>query len=211
MKPNKFKIVVPIAICLFVFGCSLNQSDQKTIDLSGEWSFKLDSGNVGGRQEWFNQSFEEIVILPGTTDENQKGHKNDKVEINTLTRKYIYVGKAWYKREVDIPANWKEKTIQLFLERTKATEVWVDGRHFSSQKNLQTPHVYDLTEVLTPGLHTLTISVDNNPKLFPHRRNPRAFGTHTNQLERDNRQNGTSSMRQDFYSSYKITSRYYQW
>ncbi len=37
----------------------------------------------------------------------------------------MFEGKAWYQREVDIPENWKTKRIHLFLERTKATEVWM--------------------------------------------------------------------------------------
>ncbi|WP_167613897.1 sugar-binding domain-containing protein [Maribellus sediminis] len=95
------------------------------MDLSGKWGFRIDIANVGVQEHCYTQAFGESVVLPGTTDENQKGQKSDKIEWYTLTRKYMFEGKAWYQREVDIPENWKTKRIHLFLERTKATEVWM--------------------------------------------------------------------------------------
>ncbi|PWD98927.1 sugar-binding domain-containing protein [Marinilabilia rubra] len=160
-------LVMLVFTSIILTACSSPETSRKTIDLSGTWAFKLDSNNVGVQEQWFNGFFDESVILPGTTDENKKGTPNKKIEVNHLTRKYYYVGKAWYQRTVVIPNEWQDKTIRLFLERTKATEVWVDGQRFPLQKHLSAPHIYDLTKVLTPGEHTLSISVDNTPKLFP--------------------------------------------
>ncbi|MHB0755952.1 sugar-binding domain-containing protein [Polaribacter sp. M15] len=165
IKTN-FYLYVFLASCLFS-ACSSYESTPKTIDLSGKWAFKIDSNNVGVQEKWFNTSFKEYVTLPGTTDENKKGNLNDAIEVNHLTRRYMYIGKAWYQRAINIPPNWNNKTIHLFLERTKATEVWVDSIHFDLQKHLSAPHIYDLSKVLTPGQHNLTISVDNSSELFP--------------------------------------------
>lgn len=159
--------LVVISICLLLFDCSFKKQSLKSIDLSGEWHFKLDKDNIGKTENWFDQTLDDTIILPGTTDENQKGDKNEAKEVVSLTRKYVYEGKAWYQREVDIPKKWESKTITLFLERTKATEVWVDGQHFEQQKSLISPHEYDLSDALSPGKHMLTISVDNTYDLFP--------------------------------------------
>lgn len=159
--------LISILICLLMVSCKSTDPNRKIIDLTGEWGFKLDSTNIGKQEKWFSQTLDEKVKLPGTTDENQKGYKNSYEDVGKLSRKYYYEGKAWYQRTVEIPADWQGKTIQLFLERTKATEVWVDQQSFPLQLNLETPHSYDLSTALAPGNHTLTICVDNTKELFP--------------------------------------------
>lgn len=167
MKNNlSYRLIVTIISLLFISFSVLGQN-QKEIDLSGNWNFKLDKDNVGEQEKWFDNIFKETVNLPGTTDENQKGNKNEAIEINSLNRRYTYTGKAWYQREINIPDNWEKKTIKLFLERTKATEVWVDGIYLSQHKSLVSPHIYHVADALSPGKHILTISVDNTPDLFP--------------------------------------------
>ena len=49
-------------------------------------------------------------------------------ETTHLTRPWSYKGRAWYQREVEIPTNWKGKSVYLFLERTKPSEVYIDGK-----------------------------------------------------------------------------------
>ncbi|WP_167619363.1 sugar-binding domain-containing protein [Maribellus sediminis] len=167
MRRTRTLGLISILICLLMVSCKSTDSYRKITDLSGEWSFKLDSTDIGKQEKWFSQTLEEKVKLPGTTDENKKGYSNKWEDVGKLSRKYYYEGKAWYQRTVEIPTDWQGKTIQLFLERTKATEVWIDDKPFPLQKNLQSPHVYDLTEALTPGKHRLTICVDNSKELFP--------------------------------------------
>ncbi|TRZ46333.1 sugar-binding domain-containing protein [Robertkochia solimangrovi] len=162
-----FRTLVILLISLTITGCTKEKSTIDKIDLSGQWNFKLDRNNIGKEAQWFNETFEELVELPGTTDENLKGTENDAVEVNYLTRKFIYEGKAWYQREISIPTDWEGKYIELFLERTKATEVWVDDQYFPLRKSLIAPHTYDLSSALKPGNHRLTISVDNSKDLFP--------------------------------------------
>jgi len=51
--------------------------------------------------------------------------------------------------------------VALFLERTRwESSVWVDNRKVGSCNSLVAPHQFDLG-VLTPGLHRLTVRVDN--------------------------------------------------
>ncbi|MGQ7871476.1 sugar-binding domain-containing protein, partial [Sunxiuqinia sp. sy24] len=81
---------------------------------------------------------------------------------NALIRPHYYVGKAWYKREIEIPKNWSNKHFVLFLERCHwITQVWVNNQYVGSENSLSTAQQYDLTPFLKPGKHTLTICVDN--------------------------------------------------
>ena len=126
-------------------------------DLSGTWEFQLDpDGTVvaDGR-------FEDTIDLPGTTDLAGKGPGSvDTGETARLTRRHPFVGKAWYRRMVTVPGTWKGKDVSLFLERTKATELYVDGRPAGTCNDISTPQTYDLGR-LGPGRHTIAIMVDN--------------------------------------------------
>ena len=108
------------------------------------------------------------ITLPGTTDTNRKGNALEKKDETThLSRLYSYVGELSYKCEVIIPVEWKKKNILLHMERTKATSVLVDGKLAGRNNNISTEQVYDLTDFLKPGKHTLTIQVDNTDKNVP--------------------------------------------
>ena len=129
------------------------------IDLSGTWQFSLD------RQQLVHPDYilTETVRLPGTTDTNRKGDPLTKKDETThLSRPYSYKGRAWYKREVVIPEAWRGLPVVLFLERTKPSEVYVDAQLAGSSNDISTPQVFNLSQWLTPGHHTLAIMVDNS-------------------------------------------------
>lgn len=138
------------------------------IDLQGIWQFKLDPDDKGIELDFPGKAFSETVILPGTTDTNKKGIPNMQREVTTqLSRLYSYVGKAWYKKEVEIPREWKQREVRLILERTKPTRIWVDGREAGRNDAISTRQIYDLTRLLSPGKHTITILVDNGKSVPP--------------------------------------------
>lgn len=151
------KILCLSVILLFVpsligrVGVAIAQNHRQIINLAGTWKTEL--GDIN---------------LPGTTDTNRKGNALQKKDETThLSRLYSYVGELSYTREITIPAEWKKKTILLHMERTKATKVLVDGIDRGANNNISTEQVYDLTEFLQPGKHTLTIQVDNTDKNVP--------------------------------------------
>jgi len=168
MKVFKTRFLIYIFFALLI-SCQQAPPEYRTqIDLSGEWQFALDSMNVGAQENWFSCDLSEIVQLPGTTDENKKGRLNHDTTTMHLNRIYIYEGAAWYRRKITIPENLKDKYIQLFLERTKSTTIWIDDKQVGGSHLLQSPQVFDLSNVLTPGDHTITIRVDNTLALTPY-------------------------------------------
>ena len=180
-----------LSILLFV-SCSESIS-KNTISLKGMWQFQTDPEDIGIQQNWYQSKLNDVINLPGSMRDNNKG---DKVTLNTkwtgsiydsswyfrkdmakyrqkgnlkfpfwLTPNRHYVGVAWYQREVEIPAAWEGREIELFLERPHwETTLWVDSIKVGMQNSLSTPHHYDLSKVLTPGSHTISIRVDNRIK-----------------------------------------------
>ena len=134
---------------------------REAMSLAGEWRFAIDRENKGISEGWFERQLEETIQLPGTTDEAQKGDFVDERCDDRLSRLWRWIGPAWYQRPVTIPEHWQGKRVTLLLERTKDSQVWVDDRWVGSDDSLSAPHEFDLTEVLTPGEHTLTILIDN--------------------------------------------------
>ena len=137
------------------------------MDLSGLWRFQLDPMGFGKTpgSELYLSKLTETITLPGSMDEGGKGIQNIVAHVDRLSRKFEYCGQAWYQREVVIPADWKGKEVILSLERCHwETAVFVDGEPVATDERLSTPNRFILTKQLTPGLHTLTLCVDNRLK-----------------------------------------------
>lgn len=165
---HKIRTLIYIFFALFI-SCQQFPPEYRTqIDLSGEWQFALDSLNVGENENWFSNDLSESVQLPGTTDENKKGKLNLGTTTMHLNRIYTYEGAAWYRKKIAIPENLKDKHLQLFLERTKSTTIWIDDQQVGGSHLLQSPQVFDVSNVLTPGDHTITIRVDNTLAFTPY-------------------------------------------
>ncbi len=152
-----------LVMWLLAVSCALSA---QVMDLSGKWSCTLLSDKDG---KPLDESLvcAKTVYLPGTTDTNQLGYAPVNTEETThLTRLYAYKGRAKYERDVDIPqlssTVKKEKKChyQLLLERTKPSEVYLDGRYIGSSNDISTPQRYALPQ-LKAGRHHLTIIVDN--------------------------------------------------
>ncbi|WP_040952257.1 sugar-binding domain-containing protein [Gorillibacterium massiliense] len=128
----------------------------KKINLEGEWMLQLDEGKKGS-----SLPFTDTILLPNTTSHARKGAKNEEALVGSLTDSYKFEGYAWFAKEVEIPAELAGKTCFLYLERTRMTTVWVDGREIGSRNSLNAPHLYELTGYLQSGRQTITVRVDN--------------------------------------------------
>lgn len=163
-----------------------------TIHLEGQWLFQEDAKDQGIDEKWFDKKLSETIALPGSMTSNGKGnditlntqwtgsiydstfyfiprfkkYREPKPKFPFwLTPKKRYVGAAWYQKEVVIPNNWQQKHINLFLERPHTeTILWIDGVKIGMQNSMVAPHEYDLSTLLTPGKHTITVRVDNRIK-----------------------------------------------
>lgn len=143
---------------------------RESLPLQGTWQFAMGDTPV------YNDS----IVLPGSMLTNGKGNDVDantkwtgslydmsyyhtdryapyREEGNIkfpffLTPDKEYVGKAFYKREVAVPVNWKGKRIILNLERPHIeTTVRINGKTVGHDMSLSTPHRFDVTDFVTPG------------------------------------------------------------
>ncbi|MDO6435183.1 glycoside hydrolase family 2 TIM barrel-domain containing protein [Flavitalea sp. BT771] len=159
-------------LLVYLFTRSLQPYAQQAMSLAGQWGVRLDEQKTGQREQWYKQTFERKIHLPGTLDDAGIGtppaltdERLTRDVLLHLTRKHTYIGYAWYTREVNIPQSWKGKSISLFLERVLwTTRVWVDGQEAGACESLSAPHVYELAQWLTPGRHIIAIQVDNSKK-----------------------------------------------
>ncbi len=145
-----------------------SDSSRIIINLSGEWQFALDTSYVGISEKWYTKDLHDVINLPGTTDINKKGFLNTDTTTMHLNRVYKYEGAAWYKRKFNVPESCKNKHLELILERTKLTKIWVDEKFVGESQILQSPQHFDLTGYLSTGEHTITICVNNDLKLTPY-------------------------------------------
>jgi len=137
--------------------------------LAGTWQVRLDPKGLGLSQDWLDPQtrFDQSISLPGTTDQAQLGTpcrtepEISKAGLAGLTRKFSYIGPAWYRRTIEIPKEWEGKRITLFLERVIwESKLWLDGKEIGTQNSLSTPHEFDLSSA-TPGKHNLLLRIDN--------------------------------------------------
>jgi len=176
---------------LFFILAATAVAQEQTIDLSGRWRLAMDRDNIGEPQKWFGETLpgSDMITLPGSMQAQGFGDapgmntswigqikkkewekpqyapyrtaENFKMPFWLQPDKY-YKGVVWYQRTVEIPENWDGKFIELELERAHwQTTVWVDSSLVGSNTTLSVPHRYDLSRVLKPGRHLLTIRVDN--------------------------------------------------
>ena len=167
---------------------------QNTLSLAGEWRFQIDSLDKGVSEKWFSKNLAETIKLSGSMLENNKGNKvtlttpwtgsiyDSSWYFNPRMLKYRqpenlkfpffltpakhYIGGAWYQKDVEIPQNWANQRIFLYLERPHyESRIWVDGREILSlQNSLCVAHEYDLTAFLSVGKHRISVRIDNRTK-----------------------------------------------
>lgn len=162
--------VLLLALFLISINCSNPAPDHREyLSIKGDWQFAMDPDDIGETEHWYLNELDDTITLPGTMDENLKGYKNRDTTTLHLNRLYKYEGAAWYRKKVMIPDHFDGKFLQLFLERTKTTRIWIDSTFIGESRILQSPHRHDVSEVLTPGIHYITLKIDNSIDLTPYR------------------------------------------
>ncbi|OAM88785.1 hypothetical protein OH491_10025 [Termitidicoccus mucosus] len=150
---------------LLLFACALlaaPASQAGTINLAGEWQVRLGENYAAAAPAG-------AASLPGTLDDAGIGTppalapELTPAVLAHLHRKHAYIGVAWWTREIEIPQEWAGKKILLELERVLwQSQVFIDGKPFTTRDSLSVPHIHDLGGALKPGKHKLALRIDNN-------------------------------------------------
>lgn len=178
------------------------------ISLQGKWRFKIDANDEGVKGKWYSTTLPEAVNLPGSMAENLKGDDitlktkwtgsiydssyffhprlekyrqagNLKIPF-WLTPAKHYTGVAWYQRDVEIPANWKDQRIVLSLEYPHSeTRVWIDDVEIGRQFTFVVAQNFEWPANLKPGKHTITLQIDNRIKAINVGQDSHSLTDHT--------------------------------
>ena len=81
--------------------------------MAGSWEFALDPEGALSA----GAKFEDSIRLPGTTDLAGKGNEPSETVVTVrLSRRHSYVGKAWYRKRITIPAAlWTGGTVLILI------------------------------------------------------------------------------------------------
>ena len=116
-------------------------SGRETISLDGTWRFAVDPQNAGQTDGWFKPGAE----LPNNPPEGSSADADGTIQVpgiwdnqgyggETAKLKHHYVGVAWYKRSLDVPAGWEGNDVILTLGGiSRYATVWVNGEQAGAE------------------------------------------------------------------------------
>jgi len=149
-----------------------------TISLDGMWQVRTDPDERGFKQKWFTQpelEFPDRLTVPGNWNAQGLGgpgipHDEDwEMEgagMRSATLKGSYVGLVWYRKSVEIPADWQGRPIRIvFGAVLSSVRLWVDGRFVDGRWTDGNSFYFDLTDHVQPGRgNTLVMAIDSRRK-----------------------------------------------
>ena len=143
---------------LFLFNFSFAQENaEASLPLNGEWKFKTDPYAKGESSKWFAPGLDDnawdSMRVPGNWD---------------LRNEYAsYVGKAWYRKNITVGADWKSKTVRLLFDGVNfESKVWVNGQLVGTNNIGYLPFEFEVSKLLNyGGSNTITVLCDNTIKL----------------------------------------------
>ncbi|AXE18544.1 beta-galactosidase [Runella rosea] len=129
---------------------TLRQPD--AIPLHGQWSFAMDTREVGVAKGWFKDSY------------NANGW--DKVTVphcfSVDPRYQFYTGTVWYRK----PFSWQpqagKRVILHFDAAYYTSDVWLNNQKVGTHEGGYTPFHFDITDFLKSGDNVLAISINND-------------------------------------------------
>lgn len=171
----KKELLYPLlSAALWMTASGLNAQTQE-VDLSGTWGFQTDFMDFrrGSLDVRYMHRLQDTIVLPAITDDYQIGWKSPYCHIDRLTRKYEYMGPAWYQREIAFPKEWAGKRIFMYFERTHwLSSIFVDTKEVSKLDYISVPHCHELTDFVKPGkTHLITLCIDNRYQYDTHKWN----------------------------------------
>jgi beta-galactosidase/beta-glucuronidase len=107
------------------------------LNLNGEWDFALDlsdSGEERGLPQ--GKNFDRKIIVPFAPESQLSG-------VGFID----FIAAAWYKRNLTIPDNWRDRrTILNFEAADYQTTVWINGKKVGEHLGGYTPFSFDITD-----------------------------------------------------------------
>ena len=125
------------------------------INLNGTWEFEIDNAMVGFAKKYQDRpSLNDKITVPFCPESKLSGIGN-----------VDYMNAVWYRRRLDIPAEWKGKTILVHFGAVDYhARVWVNGKFVGEHKGGYTPFSVDVTPALQAGDNYIVLYAEDDTK-----------------------------------------------
>ncbi len=109
--------------------------------LNGTWQFEIDPGDSGLDRGLDQRALADEILVPFCPECELSGIGN-----------VDFLNAVWYRREVDIPSQWKGRNVLLHFQAVDYdATVWVNGRKIGEHRGGFTPFSCRLEGVAEPG------------------------------------------------------------
>jgi len=136
------------------FSC-VEKNPREVLSLDGSWLFAADSTGEGIKHDWPRKGIDKnigiIVEVPHAW--------------NTMVPLTKYWGKAWYEKEIYIPADWKKNSVKIQFDAVyHDARIWINGKlagqHIGSGYNR---FYISADSMLQPGrINRIIVLADNS-------------------------------------------------
>jgi beta-mannosidase len=128
-----------------------NEQERTTIDLGGEWLYRLDKDEKGIAERFFQNSF------------RKDDWKAMRVQNNWyLTEVGDYDGTVWFRRSFAVPAGLAKRSLSLrFLAVDYKAMVWLNGTYLGSHEGYFDPFEFDVDGTAVAGENELVVRVES--------------------------------------------------
>ena len=146
---KRFLYIAALAIA-FTGVASAPARAAEQLSLNGRWQIAFDDQNAGKREKW-------------QADANLQRQKLQPINVPSSWEnlRANYEGVAWYRKQFDVPANWKGKSIRLHFDACSyLTEVWLNGELVDYHEGGYDPFEFEIGNIVDYGkTNTLILRV----------------------------------------------------
>ena len=136
--------------------CEHPRPDRKReawINLNGTWDFEIDNAKVGLEKKFYERSGLDMKITVPFSAESVLsgiGHTD-------------FMNAVWYRRELDIPAEWTGKRVILHIDACDhTTTVFVNAKKVGTHKGGYISFAFDITDYLAESGNYVTVYVEDD-------------------------------------------------
>ena len=125
------------------------------VNLNGKWEFEIDNAMVGFAKKYYEREhLDGVITVPFCPESVLSGIGN-----------VDYMNAVWYKRDLDIPAEWKGKSILVHFGAVDYfARVWVNGKFVGEHRGGYTPFSVDITDALKEEGNSIVLLAEDDTK-----------------------------------------------
>ena len=127
---------------------------QEWLNLNGVWDFEIDNEKVGLEKKFYERdSLNQKINVPFSPETILSGVAHTD-----------FMNAVWYRRSIDIPADWAGKRVILHIDACDhTTRVFVNGKSVGeAHKGGYTSFAYDITDFLAEKDNCITIYAEDD-------------------------------------------------